>query len=358
MLCRTPSLGSELWAGIASGGMVPVHPDQPLLKSPTPDKTGREPQDCRDFSEGMTMAKQAGRDQRAPMERLVRLASVLKAAGTEGVSADKLLRAGEYDGDNAHDLLSRDLRHLRGQGWQIDNMHAEGESGRYRMVTVDNRLRVRLTPQQQTALQRAVILADRADLVERLGLSASEQPAEVDAALSPRAHDERLSAALRAVRHRAVLRFRYGGKDRVVHPESVRAQNEQWYLRGVEDDNDVLKAFVVARMSGVTSDQPGTSRVVAGEPALELHPMRFQMDPPIEVTLSTTTAHQPDVERWLGAPMRAEPSGEQVEMTYEVTNRAAMRCRLYELGPRVTLIGPDEFRQELLSELAAAGGER
>ena len=300
----------------------------------------------------------AGRDQRGPMERLVRLAAVLKAAGADGVSADKLLRAGEYAGDSTHDLLSRDLRHLRGQGWQIDTLSAQGDGGRYRMVTVDNRLRVRLTPEQQTALQRAVILADRADLVERLGLPASEQPSEVGAALAPGAHDERLSAALRAVRHRAVLRFRYGGKDRMVHPESVRAQNEQWYLRGVEDGDDVLKAFVVARMSGVTSDQPGTARVVAGEPALELHPMRFQVDPPIEVTLSTTTAHQPDVERWLGAPTRAEPSGEQVEMTYEVTNRAAMRCRLYELGPRVTLVGPDEFRQELLSELAAAAGAR
>ena len=43
----------------------------------------------------------AGRDQRGPMERLVRLAAVLKAAGADGVSADKLLRAGEYAGDHA-----------------------------------------------------------------------------------------------------------------------------------------------------------------------------------------------------------------------------------------------------------------
>ena len=300
----------------------------------------------------------AGRDQRGPMERLVRLAAVLKAAGADGVSADKLLRAGEYAGDHAPDLLGRDLRHLRDQGWQIDTLSAQGDGGRYRMVTVDNRLRVRLTPEQQTALQRAVLLADRADLVERLGLPASEQPSEVGAALAPGAHDERLSAALRAVRHRAVLRFRYGGKDRVVHPESVRAQNEQWYLRGVEDGDDVLKAFVVARMSAVTSDPPGTARTVDAEPGLDLHPMRFQVDPPIEVTLETTTEHQPDVRRWLGEPLRTTADGDRVEMTYEVTNRAAMRCRLYELGPRVTLVGPEEFRDELLAELAVAGGER
>ena len=122
-----------------------------------------------------------------------------------------------------------------------------------------------------------------------------------------------------------MLRFRYGGKDRVVHPESVRAQNEQWYLRGVEDGDDVLKAFVVARMSGVTPDPPGTARAVDAEPGLALHPMRFQVDPPIEVTLSTTAEHQPDVRRWLGEPLRTTSDGDRVEMTYEVTNRAAMR---------------------------------
>lgn len=304
------------------------------------------------------MPRTAGRDQRGPMERLVRLAAVLKAAGADGVSADKLLRAGEYAGDNTHDLLGRDLRHLRSQGWQIETLSAQGDEGRYRMVTVDNRLRVRLTPEQQTALQRAVILADRADLVERLGLPVSEQPGEVGAALAPGAYDDRLSAALRAVRHRAVLRFRYGGKDRVVHPESVRAQNEQWYLRGVEDGDDVLKAFVVARMSTVALDPPGTARPVDAEPGLELHPMRFQVDPPTEVTLLTTTDHQPDVRRWLGEPRSTRADGDRVQMTYEVTNRAAMRCRLHELGPRVTLVGPDVFRRELVAHLAAAAGER
>ena len=304
------------------------------------------------------MPRTAGRDQRGPMERLVRLAAVLKAAGADGVSAEKLIRAGEYVGKSASDLLGKDLHHLRNQGWQIDTISAQGDDGRYRMVTVDNRLRVRLTPEQQTALQRAVILADRADLVERLGLPASEQPSDVVAALAPRAHDERLSAVLRAVRHRAVLRFRYGGKDRVVHPESVRAQNEQWYLRGVEDGGDVLKVFVVARMSAVASDPPGTARSVDAEPGLQLHPMRFQVDPPIEVTVATTPDHQPDVRRWLGDPLQTAAAGDRVEMTYEVTNRAAMRCRLYELGERVTLVGPEEFRDELLAELAAAGGGR
>ena len=76
------------------------------------------------------------------------------------------------------------------------------------------------------------------------------------------------------------------------------------------------------------------------------------------MTLSTTAEHQPDVRRWLGEPLRTTTAGDRVEMVYEVTNRAALRCRLYELGPRVTLVGPEEFRDELVAELAAAGGGR
>lgn len=291
------------------------------------------------------------------MERLVRLAAVLKVAGKGGVSAAKLVTVAGFQGDNAEDQLERDLRYLRQQGWQIDTVSGPGEPGHYRMVTVDNRLRVRLTPAQQRALQRAVLLADRQDLVERLGLPQAHKPADVAAVAPLSGHDERLSTALRAVRHRSKLRFRYAGKPRVVHAESVRSQNEQWYLRGLEEGADVVKVFVVTRMSDVQWDSPGTAERVPPTERLNLHPMRWAVDPAVEVTVRTGPQYQPDVERWLGVPDAVDETSDVVELRYTVTNRAALRTRLYQLGRRVELVGPAELRDELVDELATAAGE-
>lgn len=300
----------------------------------------------------------AGRDQREPMERLVRIAATLKVAGNAGVPVDKLIKVAGFSGDHPQDQLSHDLKHLRDQGWQIDNIASPGEPARYRMVTIDNRFRVRLTPGQQAALQRAVLLANRPGLVERLGLPASETPPEIEQHVSQSEYDDRLSKCLDAVRHRRRLHFRYGGKPRKCHPESVRAQNEKWYLRAREAGEDQVKAFVVRWMSDVNADGPGTAEPVATEPDLTLHPMRWQVDPSVEVTVRTTATYRPDVERWLGEPDRAEQVADQdLELAFRVTNRAALRVRLYELGPRVQLVGPEEIRREVLEDLAGWAGE-
>ncbi len=258
------------------------------------------------------------------------------------------------------DQLARELRHLRNQGWQIDNIADPGEPGRYRMVTVDNRLRVRLTPAQQRALQRAVLLADRQEIGQRLGLPADQTPAEVTPSLRTSEPDDQLATVLGAVRRRCRLRFRYGGRAREVHPESVRHQNARWYLRAVEVGGDEAKLFVVARMSEVERDVPGTADPVEGERTLALHPMQWKVDPPVQVTVRLEAAYRPDAERWLGTPVDAREDGDDVELTYEVTNREALRVRLYDLGSRVRLVGPEEVRRELLDELAAvaAGADR
>ena len=308
-----------------------------------------------------------GRDQRGPMERLVRIAATLRERGVVGETGERLAEIAGFDGERAMDQLKRDIRALTDQGWQIDNLAGQGEPARYRMRTVDNRLRVRLTPPQQRALQRAVLLADRNDLIDRLGLGdrtpGGGPPPEtgVVAGVPTTGHDTLLATVLRAVRMGSRLRFSYKGTPRVVHPESVRSQNGTWYLRGQEEaresgaaDGAPVKAFVVARMSDVTADPPRTARPVRAARHPGLHPMSWEIDPPIEVTLRTTVEHQPDVRRWLGEPAAEElagDAGDEVVMRYVVTNRAALRTRLYELGRRVVLVGPEEIRRELLEEL-------
>ncbi|WP_322938085.1 helix-turn-helix transcriptional regulator [Nocardioides bizhenqiangii] len=305
------------------------------------------------------------------MERLVRIAATLRERGTVGETGERLAEIAGFEGERPMDQLKRDIRSLTDQGWQIDNIAGPGEPARYRMRTVDNRLRVRLTPPQQRALQRAVLLADRNDLIDRLGLGDSVDPggspheAGVVAGVPTTGHDALLATVLQAVRMGSLLRFTYKGTPRVVHPESVRSQNGTWYLRGQEEGSDgpsgddaPVKAFVVARMSDVAADPPRSARPVRAARHRGLHPMSWEIDPPVEVTLQTTTEHQPDVRRWLGDPAAEETdpstgSGTpgQVTMRYVVTHRAALRARLYELGRRVVLVGPEDVRSELLAEL-------
>jgi predicted DNA-binding transcriptional regulator YafY len=139
----------------------------------------------------------------------------------------------------------------------------------------------------------------------------------------------------------------------VTHPHSVSQQNGKWYLRALEDGTDTVKTFMVARMSEVEIGEPGTERRVTADRHLDLHPMRWEIDPPVEVTLRTDEPFRADVVRWLQEPLVEERRGGTVEMRYRVTNRSAFRDRICELGTRVELLGPPEVRDELLSELQA-----
>lgn len=298
-----------------------------------------------------------GRDQREPMERLVRLATALHHAGKVGMSASELVKVAGFEGGaDPVTQLGREFRHLRKVGWEIESIGAAGEDGRYRMSTVDNRLRLKLTPAQQSALRRAALLANRDDLAERLGLAS--KPVEVPSAAPAATTSAELATVIRALRDSCLLRFRYNGSARVVHAESVRTQNGTWYLHGLEDGGDHPKNFVVGRMSDVTADAPGTATRPGITQHPTLHPMSWEIDPPVEVTLEAPSEYAADVRRWLGEPsaMR-ETSPGVTRLDYTVTHRAALRTRLYELGPRVTVVGPDDVKKELVDELAYLAGE-
>lgn len=304
------------------------------------------------------VTKQQGRDAREPMERLVRLASALFHAGKVGVEASKLEEvAGFAGGKDPSSQLSRELRHLKAQGWQIENVVEKGLPARYVMTAVDNRLRVKLTPAQQAALRRAALLADRDDLVGRLGLPESEKPAEVTAVPLDE-HGAALATVITALRHGSLLRYRYKGRDRVAHPHAVRTQNGTWFLAAREEGGDITKTFVVSRMSEVSADPPGTAERPSTHRHPGLHPMTWEVDPPVVVTLAAPEDYAADVRRWLGPPAgETHAAGGEVELEYVVTNRAALRSRLYELGPRVRIVAPEEIRAEVIAELAEMAGE-
>lgn len=294
------------------------------------------------------------------MERVVRLLAVLHEAGADGVDAERLVAVGEYGDQDPHSQLARDLRQLRQQGWRIDNVAGSGVGARYRLASGDNRLRLRLTPAQQAALHRAALLADRGELVQRLGLEDDARPTAV-ATIQPGpevpGQDGQLTLIVDAVSRARLLRFRYKGSDRVVHPGSVRHQNHQWYLTGIEDGDQrgTLKHFVVGRISELTADPPDTAHSIQIED-LELQPLRWRMDEPMTVVLSTTREFVPDVQRWLQEPEESREEGPRVLLTYMVTNRSALRSRIYLLGRRVEVVSPDSLREEILDELAEMAG--
>lgn len=158
------------------------------------------------------------------MERTVRLMAVLSDAGDRGVDAATLVGVAGFEGKDAPDQLNREFRHLRAQGWQIDNIAGQGEQGRFRLVAGDNRLRVALTPPQQAALQRDVLIADRADLVDKLGLPSTARRPDIEA-VDAEDGGEALSTLLRALQRRATVRFRYKGRPWHVHPAGLKHQN-------------------------------------------------------------------------------------------------------------------------------------
>ena len=92
------------------------------------------------------------------------------------------------------------------------------------------------------------------------------------------------------------------------------------------------------------------SRIVAGERKIMLDEWAL---PDFDVLVRTTPAHQPHVEAMLGPASAVETVGEDVVLTIPVTHRQAFRQRLYELGSRVLLVGPEHVRDEVAAELMA-----
>ncbi|QWC84563.1 WYL domain-containing protein [Nocardioidaceae bacterium] len=300
-----------------------------------------------------------GRDQRGPIERLVRIVAALHAAGEDSIDGDRLIRIAGFDGEGAADQLSREIRQLKKSGWQIDNVAPTGSAARYRLNSNDPRLRLSLSPDELRALRRAALLARRADLAEHLGLPhdpAANEGADgsngADVALS--GHDDRLTTVLTAVRSRARVAFRYNGTSRDVHPYALQRRNNDWYLEGREVDVERVKKFLVSRMSYPEVIDPGSAETPRTVQHVGLHPMTWLVDEPVDVVVRCRTDFRDDVTRLLNEPDNETTVGDEVRLHYRVTHRAALRTRLLELGPRVT--GVEGFDNHLAQLRAVVSG--
>jgi predicted DNA-binding transcriptional regulator YafY len=278
------------------------------------------------------------------MERLVRLIGALNQH-KRGAPLDLLLKAvaPEDASDEARRrMLSRDLAHLNNLGYDIRNVAEPGADGLYVMNARDNRLQVHLTPEQRGELLRAAIAAGLQGMGAHLG-----EPTES----APPTSSDHLDLVQRGTTRHCRVRFEYKGGPRAVHPVRVHSGPSGWYLTGREEGQDVVKEFVVSRMSGVSLDAPGTADVVAEAPRPSLDPLRWQQDPPTDVVVEVPAEHRLLVQNLLGRAQDVTDEGGTLRLTYVVTNRAVFRWRVYELGTRVRVLGPDDVRRELLDEL-------
>jgi predicted DNA-binding transcriptional regulator YafY len=297
------------------------------------------------------MPSAPGRDQRPGMERLVRLLTILNTSEL-GVRAESLIAAvlpGAADAEAKHRALNRDIEHLNKLGWDIRNVAPVGDDGLYRMYARDNRLRVHLTPAQRGQLLRAAIAAGRQDVARHLDDDA--RPHRTGTEKTKPGHE--LDLAQRAAAQRCLIHFDYRGHRRVVHPVRVHTGPSGWYLSGREDGQAVTKEFVVARMSEVSLDDPGTASPTVDATRPSLDPLSWLEDEPIDVTLEMHAEHLPLAENLLGPASSRDSTDTSVRATWSVTNRAVFRWRVYELGTRVRVASPLALRLEIETELLA-----
>jgi predicted DNA-binding transcriptional regulator YafY len=293
------------------------------------------------------MAPAPGRDQTAPMERLVRLIGAL-TQHPKGASLQVMLVAlGSEDAtaEARRRMLTRDVDQLNLLGYDVRNVAEPGADGLYVMRARDNRLQVSLTPEQRGELLRAAIAAGLEGVGAHLGSDTTAGPPP------PAPSAPHLDMVQRGTTRHCRVRFTYKGAPRVVHPAQVHSGPSGWYLRGREDGGEVVKEFVVSRMSEVSLDGPGSAEPVEESPRPSLDPLSWLEDPATDVVVEVPEEQRLLVENLLGRARDVVVGEGGLLMTYVVTNRAVFRWRVYELGTRVRVVGPDDVRDEMLAEL-------
>lgn len=297
-----------------------------------------------------------GRDQLAPIERLVRVLAVLENAAERGASLERLLAAAQYgaaDPDDQRRMLGKDISHLNNVGWDIENVAAAGTDARWVLRTRDIRLRVELTPAEQAELARAARVGGIDDFADYVGVSNEPPDLATSGAPPTEEPDVNLVLCLEATAQRREVRFVYKKQPRTVHPRVVQPGPSGWYLVGWEEAGGIEKFYVIARMSNLALDQPGTAEPAAETSSRSLDPATWEVDPPTDVLIETAPDFAEQVTLAMRPVLARENDGDRTVLTIRVTNRAALRNRLYALGARVRVLGPDDVRAEIADELTS-----
>ena len=283
------------------------------------------------------------------LERLVKLIALLPDPGSVGKPALELAEELELTGSDKskRDVLARDIRNLRKQGVEINNISPEGEEARYILVPGDSRVRLAFPESERAELARAALLAANPDVLRELGTPDDQAEVGVELHL-PQASD--LDLVLRALGARCRLRFSYNGKDRDVTAISLHLWRGGWTITGIDTATQSERTFALRRMTKVSIDEPGTVATARHPQRNSTDPLTWQLDAAITAELETPKEFAADVVDLLHGETSPATESDWVVVRAEVTNRRAFFFRLIELGTRVKLIGPEDLRQQFRSE--------
>jgi predicted DNA-binding transcriptional regulator YafY len=271
------------------------------------------------------------------------------------------------EGEARRQAFERDKRTLRDGGVEVTAVPIEGrEQVGYVIRPDDFYLPAHdLAPDEQAALNLAVAgvhLGDPSgrDALWRLGLPASAgvRPFADLAALPA------LPVLYEAVRRRADVRFEYRGDHRHVAPALLRFRGGWWYLVGYDHDKEASRTFRVDRMEGPPAvGEPGSAVVPDSfDPAAALpeEPWRMGEEEDVGVDVLVDAGLAPLVVAEVGASTVRErrPDG-AVVVHLEVTNVAALRSWVLELGEHAEVLAPESVRHDMVAWLeATAAGAR
>jgi predicted DNA-binding transcriptional regulator YafY len=265
------------------------------------------------------------------------------------------------EGEARRQAFERDKRTLRGGGIEVSAVPIEGrEQIGYVIRPEDFYLPdLDLAPDEQAALNLAVAgvhLGDPSgrDALWRLGLPASAgvQPFADLAALPA------LPVLYDAVRRRATVTFDYRGDARAVAPALLRFRGGWWYLVGFDLDKEASRTFRVDRMEcEPTVGEPGSAVMPDDfdpEAALPEEPWRMGEEEVVLVDVLVDAVLAPLVVAELGdSTVHARRPDGAVVVRLEVTNIAALRSWVLELGEHAEVLGPDDVRADMISWLEA-----
>ena len=273
------------------------------------------------------------------------------------------------EGEARRQAFERDKRTLRDGGITVTTVPIDGpEQMGYVIRPEDYYLPdLDLTPDEQAALNLAVAgvhLGDPSgrDALWRLGLPASAGTRPVAELPSLPA----LPVLYEALRSRAVVRFSYRGDARRVAPALLRFRGGWWYLVGYDLERAAPRTFRVDRIDGaVSTDGPGTAELPSGfDPEAALPDVPWQMGDgsPVTASVRIDPTLAPLVVDEVGerAVAKQNPDG-SVELELEVTNAAALRSWVLELGAHAEVLEPQELRADIvrwLEAVAAPAGGR
>ncbi|MDQ1247775.1 MAG: proteasome accessory factor, partial [Actinomycetota bacterium] len=256
--------------------------------------------------------------------------------------------------EGQREMLKRDLRQLERQGWRITNIAGAGDPARYRLESGDPRVQLYFDGPQRAEFERVAALAG----VATAAVSASTTGQDAAVRLSvTRAPAYALALATHGHEHRCLLHFRYRDKQRTVSSDAIWVNQRRWYIVGREEVAGLApeqwpsKQFRLDRVEELQLDRPGSAGPAVGTPHLNVDPLTFADGEPITAVVAVHPDHRGFAERLLGSAAAVDRDGDQMVLSIPVVSHATFRHRLYELGTRVRLIGPESLRAEVRADL-------